>query len=129
MTAAAEALETALTGICTEALNDDCGYGPCWARPGQPCATPRQGGMHVARLCRAARHSYISAADLALALDALGVFEDSSVLYPSEPVKPFSEPGAGWTLRERWLAGLPAAGDEERARYREYECETARVAS
>ena len=125
MTAATEALETALAEITAEALRDDCGF--CWSQPGQPCATDHPGGTHVARYARAMRHSLILAADLTLVLDTLGVFDETSVLYPCEPVKRFSEPGAGWTLHERWLAGIAAGTDDERARYREYEAQTAKV--
>ena len=73
---ATEATERALSGICAAALLDDCGF--CWKPPGWPCV---RGGTHVARLARATRHGFITAADLSLSLDALGVFTEASVLY------------------------------------------------
>ena len=76
---AAGATERALSEIAEAALGATCGH--CWSGPGDPCVTLYPGGTHAARLARAARRGLITAADLMVALDALGVFTEASVLY------------------------------------------------
>ena len=68
-----------LAGILEDASRARCGH--CWAEPRQPCDTALPGGMHVARLGRAARRGAISSADFMQAMDALTVFTPASVLY------------------------------------------------
>ena len=65
--------------ICESAQLVPCDC--CWAEPRQPCDTALPGGMHVARLGRAARRGAISSADFMQAMDALTVFTPASVLY------------------------------------------------
>ena len=77
--AACEALEAALREISEASLGANCGF--CWSPPGHPCVTADPDGTHVARYARAARKGLITSADLALILDALGVFTEASVLY------------------------------------------------
>jgi len=54
----------------------------CWSAPGEPCDAD---GMHLCRLARARRRGAISAADMAVVLDAApDVFEPSTVI-PAGP--------------------------------------------
>jgi len=99
----AEIAETALRATC----------GRCWSGPGQPCANAGPGGMHVARFHRAFRRGLISEADYAaVALDERTAFGAGIVLG--------GEHASGLTAWERWNAGLPARGGDEKRRYREY---------
>ena len=69
-----------LAEITADALLATCGW--CWGGWGNPCATGKPGGMHVDRYCRARRQGLISSADMSAVLDALGVFESGTALYP-----------------------------------------------
>lgn len=68
-----------LTEICADALRATCGE--CWSAPGQPCATPRPGGVHVARLGRAMRRGLVTGPDLIAVLETLDAFTAASVVY------------------------------------------------
>ena len=77
---------TATTGarpleeISAAALLADCGW--CWPGHGNPCKTARAGGIHTDRYARAYRRGLISEADMLAVVDAIGVFESGTVLYP-----------------------------------------------
>jgi hypothetical protein len=62
--------------IAADALDYLCEV--CWSGPGEPCEGD---GMHLARLVRARRRRAVSAADMAVVLDAApDVFEPSTVI-------------------------------------------------
>jgi hypothetical protein len=62
--------------IAADALDYLCEV--CWFGPGERCDAP---GMHLARYARARRRRSISAADMAVVLDAApDVFEPSTVI-------------------------------------------------
>lgn len=68
-----------LADIAAAALDYLCEI--CWSAPGEPCEGR---GMHLARLARARRRRAVSAADMAVVLDAApDVFEPSTVI-PAE---------------------------------------------
>jgi hypothetical protein len=72
-----------LHAVCELARLANCGC--CWARPGQPCATGRDGaaGYHLARFARAERRGLISttAFDAVLAATGQGMFDGSTIVF------------------------------------------------